>query len=175
MSSAFLLSIGWVLASRPYELWRSHRAARALLARGGHRVVPDGYVPIFLVHAGWIVAMLLEQALGPTELPTGLRVAAAVVFVCAEVLRFACLWALGPHWNVRVLVLPGAPPVARGPYRWLRHPNYLAATVGLVALPLALGLVWTAALVLPLKLLALRRRIRIEDEALASAAVHRRG
>ncbi len=82
------------------------------------------------------------------------------------------LWtvrALGDRWCARVIVLPGVPRVRSGPYRFLDHPNYAAVVVGVVALPLALGLPLTAIFATPLKVFALWRRIRIEERALSAS------
>lgn len=167
----FVLAFAWNLGMRLFELARSRRHTRELLARGARAVRPDGMGAIVLVHAGWFVGLVVEELfVGPAPLALELRVACGLSFVAAEGARLWCLRTLGPRWNVRVLVLPGEAPVRRGPYRFLRHPNYAAVVVLLVALPLALGLVWTPALVLVPQLLSLRRRIRIEERALREAA-----
>ena len=81
-------------------------------------------------------------------------------------LRWWAIRTLGRHWNTRVIVVPGASRVRGGPYRFLDHPNYVAVWVGMLALPLSLGLVITPAATAPLNLLALRKRIRVENENL---------
>ena len=161
MRPVVLLALAYCGAMRVVELALSVRNARRVPE--ARAVVPDGMRGIAAVHALWFVALALEEILvGPTHaMPVFF-----VVFALAEFGRFWCIVTLGERWNVRVLVVEGAPPIRSGPYRFLRHPNYWAAAAGLVALPLALGLVYTPLLVLPLKLLALRRRIRIEDSAL---------
>jgi methyltransferase len=163
----FWIAYGWCLATRMFELVRS-RSNASYARRQGARNIDDGFVPMVLVHVGWFAGLLAEQyGPGPAYAHTTLQLAAAVLFVLSEGLRFWCIATLGKCWNVRVLVIPQLELVARGPYRFMPHPNYLAVVVGLVALPLALGLPYTAALVLPLKLLVLKRRIRIERGALA--------
>ncbi len=160
-------ALAYTLAMRVGELLLSRRNAARVLARGGRRIHPDGMPAIAAVHAGWLIAMPLEALfLTPLHLSTGAQLALLGVYALAELARFACIAVLGDRWNVSVLIEPGRPPVRRGLYRLLPHPNYAAVVVGLVALPLAFGLWRTAALVLPLKLLALRRRIRIEAAAL---------
>ena len=79
--------------------------------------------------------------------------------------------ALGERWTTRVLVVPGEPPVRHGIYRWLRHPNYLAVAIELIAAPLMFG-AWRTAIAGSLaNLILLGVRIRCEDRALAGAAV----
>ena len=87
----------------------------------------------------------------------------------AQGLRYWCITTLGRRWTIRVATLPGAPRIAHGPYRWFPHPNYVAVLAEAVVLPLAFG-AWLSLLVLvPLKLVALRNRIRHEERALGAA------
>ena len=152
---------------RVFEVSWSKRNARRVLARGGKAIVPDGMGAIALVHVFWFLAIVVEELLlGPQIRLLRYRWLFFSAFAGAEVLRVWCITSLGDSWNVRVLVCPGAARIRRGPYRFLRHPNYIGAVVMLVSLPLALGLPYTAAAVVPVKLLALRARIRIEDAAL---------
>ena len=89
-------------------------------------------------------------------------------FVLAQALRYWAIASLGRRWNTRVLVLPGAALVRTGPYRWLRHPNYVAVVIELAAVPLLFDAVWTAAIVGALNLaLLLGVRIPCENRALS--------
>ena len=76
---------------------------------------------------------------------------------------------LGRRWTTRVIVLPGAAPVARGPYRWLRHPNYLIVILEIAVVPLALGLPLFALVFSLANAALLVYRIRVENKALAWA------
>ena len=78
---------------------------------------------------------------------------------------------LGQRWTTRVVVLPGASPVARGPYRWLRHPNYAVVVFEIAVVPLALGLPLFALVFSAANAAVLARRIRVENQALAWAAL----
>lgn len=169
MRSVVLAGLAYCLAMRIAEMLLSRRNAARTLARGGIAVQDDGFGALALVHGGWFAALIAEEMLlGPTVLPQALCAAALALFVLSELTRVWCVATLGDRWNVRVIVLPDEPRVRRGPYRFLSHPNYITAAVGGVALPVALSLPWTAALFLPFKLLAVRRRIRIEEPALAA-------
>jgi methyltransferase len=86
--------------------------------------------------------------------------------MAAQALRYAAMHALGERWNVRIIVLPDEPLVRSGPYRWLRHPNYVAVVVELIAAPLIFGAWRTAVVVSLLNAIALRTRIRVENDAL---------
>ncbi len=126
---------------------------------------------IIAVHTAWIVGIAAEEWLaGPASIPASVRWTCAVLYVLSEAMRGWCIYTLGARWNVRVVVVEGAERVRGGPYALLRHPNYVAVVVGLVTLPLALGLHYVAGIVLPLKLSALWVRIRREDQALTAAA-----
>ena len=169
MRTVVLLGLAYCLAMRVAEMLLSRRNAARKLARGGRLGPDDGFRALALVHGTWFAAMVGEESfLGAASLPEAVRTAALVLFVLSELTRVWCIATLGDRWNVRVIVLPDEPRVRRGPYRFLSHPNYVTAAVGGVALSLALGLPWTAALFLPLKLLAVWRRIRIEEPALAA-------
>lgn len=91
-----------------------------------------------------------------------------VLVLASQALRWWCIATLGRRWNTRIVVVPGLPRITTGPYRWLRHPNYVAVVVEGFALPLV-GLAWVTALVFTvLNAALLRVRIREEDAALAT-------
>ena len=171
MRTVVLLALAYGLAARLVEMLLSARNARRVLARGGRRVEPDGFAGLAAVHAAWFAGMAIEELARGPSWSRPLPIAAAwAVFALAELGRYACIATLGDRWNVRVLVEDGAPRVRRGIYRRLRHPNYLFAALGIAALPLALALPITALALTPLKLLAVARRLAIEERALAGAA-----
>jgi methyltransferase len=164
-----LLGLAYGLAMRVAEMLLSRRNSGRTLARGGRLIPDDGFGALALVHGAWFAAMVAEELfVGAASLPTAVRVGALALFALSELTRVWCIATLGDRWNVRVIVLPNEPRVRRGPYRFLSHPNYVTAAVGVATLPLALDLPWTAVVFLPLKLLAVRRRIRIEEPALVS-------
>jgi methyltransferase len=158
-----------ILAQRIAELLVSARNARRVRSRGAIEPRADRFPWIVAIHVLFPVALAVEvAALGAR--PGGFAAFWAVAWLAAQGLRYWAMWALGDRWNVRVLVVPGEPPVRRGPYRWLRHPNYLAVAIELFAGPLIFG-AWRTALVFTLlNLLVLSRRVRIEERALAEAA-----
>ena len=170
MRTLALVALGYSLLMRGFELALSKHNEKRMLAEGARVVPNDGMGWIALAHGLWFVLLIVEERrIGPSFDNPALQIAFGSLFVLAEATRFWCISTLGPRWNARVIVLDGAPRIRRGPYRFLPHPNYVCAVVMLVALPLALGLVYTPALILLPKLWAVRRRIRIEDAALAEA------
>lgn len=156
-----------VVVQRVCELRLARRNAAWARARGAREFGAGHYPLFFALHGGWLVAWVVEAwGLGPRLVAP----AWLLVFLAALGLRAAAIAALGPRWNTRILVLPGVPPVRRGPYRALRHPNYVAVALELAALPLAFGAVAAAVIFGALNLsLLLCVRIPAEEEALAWA------
>ncbi len=142
----------------------AHNAAR-LLARGA--IEPPGDV-IRLMQWAYplgFVAMAIEGMLAGPATPSAL-VAGLVVFGIAKALKAWAIASLGPRWSFRVLVPPGEPPVATGPYRFLAHPNYLAVCGEIVGMALLVGASVSGAVTLVGFGWLMRRRIAVEDQAL---------
>jgi len=127
-----------------------------------------GHYPLMVcLHTGLLVACLIEAA--HRSFVPALGWPMLVVVVLAQALRWWCITILGPRWNTRIIVVPGLPLVDRGPYRWLRHPNYVAVVLEGLALPLVYS-AWVTALVFTAVNAALLRvRISTENAALAQA------
>jgi len=149
------------------ELALSRRNVRRLRARGA-REVGAGHFWLFVVlHALYPLALVLEVVRGARPGP-GWPLWLALWLV-AQALRVAAVAALGERWNVRIVVLPGVPPVQRGIYRWLAHPNYLAVALEFVSAPLMFGAWRTALAGSLLNAGALAVRIPAEERALREA------
>ncbi len=151
-----------VAAQRLAELAYARRNARRLLAEGGIEHGRGHYPVMVLLHAAWLAAVfLLVPADAAVSWP------AIAVFLVLQGARLWVLASLGRFWTTRVITVPGAPLVRRGPYRWVRHPNYLIVAAEIALLPLAFG-AWRLALGFTLANAALlAARIRVEDKALA--------
>jgi methyltransferase len=170
---AFSLLIAAVACQRLWELAISRRHLRALLARGGREVGASHYPWMVALHTAFLVACLAEVWLLGRPFRPALALGALAVLAAALGLRWWTLRTLGARWTTRVVVLPGEPSVTAGPYRWLRHPNYLAVVLELAAIPLVHG-AWLTAVVFGLANLALLRlRIGVEEPALAAAEAGR--
>lgn len=143
----------------------NRRNTLRLVARGARFVANDGYGLIVAVHASVFVLLPLEWAFAPWAGLHGDTWLLLGVYVVADAVRYWATFALGDRWSTRVVVLPDTPPVRSGPYRWLRHPIYVAVVVLLVALPLAFGLVASAAILGAVNFVAVRRRIALEEAA----------
>lgn len=154
--------IALVVVQRLAELVYAERNTKALLARGAIEVGRAHYPLIVLLHASWLIAIVVFL---PHDPP--INFALLSVFVVLQALRLWVLSTLGPYWTTRIITLPGAPLVRRGPYRLLRHPNYAVVVGEIAVLPLVFGEIWTAITFTILNALILAWRIRQENEALA--------
>ncbi|WP_375777797.1 isoprenylcysteine carboxyl methyltransferase family protein [Bradyrhizobium sp. ma5] len=152
-----------VTVQRFGELVLSRRNTERLLARGAIEVGARHYPLIVLVHAGWLTALWIW---GRNQ---DVNLAALAAFLALQGLRLWILAALGPRWTTRIIVLPGAPLVASGPYRYFPHPNYAVVVGEIALLPLALHLPVLALLFTVLNLAVLAIRIRTESRALSVA------
>jgi len=157
---AFLIAL--VAVARLAELVYATRNTRALLAQGGVEIGRNHYVMIVLLHALWLASLwIFVPADAAISWPW------LAVFVILQGLRVWVIASLGRFWTTRIVTLPGAPLVRRGPYRFVRHPNYLVVAGEILVLPLVFG-AWRIALVFTLLNLAiLAWRIRVEEQALA--------
>jgi len=157
-------------AERIAELVVSSRNARWSFARGGVEYGRGHFPPMVALHTGLLLACLAEVWLLDRPFLPWLGWPMLVLVVASQALRWWCIATLGPRWNTRVIVVPGLPLVARGPYRWLHHPNYVAVVVEGFALPLVHS-AWITALVFTVlnAVLLLAFRIPCENRALATS------
>lgn len=163
--TAYAGLVAAVAAERLAELVVSRRNAAWSLAQGGHEVGREHYPAMVALHTGLLGACLAEMHWGRRRFGRAGWVALAGVGA-AQALRWWCIRTLGPQWNTRVIVVPGASRVTGGPYRYLDHPNYVAVVVEGVALPMVHGSRWTAAGFTIANAALLARRIRVEEQAL---------
>ncbi|KGM33649.1 membrane protein [Inquilinus limosus MP06] len=151
-----------VAAQRLAELAYARRNESRLRARGAVESGARHYPLFILLHGAWLLAVFL---LIPADRAPSWPLLA--LFLLLQAARVWVVATLGPYWTTRVLSLPGAPLVRRGPYRWVRHPNYVVVAAEIAVLPLAFD-AWTIAIVFSLaNALLLRHRIGIEEGALA--------
>ncbi|MCA3749150.1 MAG: hypothetical protein IN808_08445 [Rubrobacter sp.] len=162
------LGVGLVALQRLLELALSRRNERRLRARGAVERGRGHYPAIVAVHVLWLAGTLVEGLLRPGLPPWW--PAALAAFLLAQPLRYWAILSLGERWSTRVLVIPGERLVRRGPYRYLRHPNYLAVVIEIFAFPMIFG-AWVVAVVFSvLNALVLYVRIREEERALSGLA-----
>ena len=162
MTPAALL-LAFVTAERLAELWYARRNTAALMAQGAVEFGASHYPVIVALHAAWLAGLWIGG--WGSALENGWL----AVFLAIQVLRGWTLATLGRRWTTRIVVLPNAPLVRRGPYRFMSHPNYAVVVGEIAALPLCLGMPFYAAVFTALNAAALLVRIRAENAALAGA------
>jgi methyltransferase len=146
----------------------SKRNAAWSFARGGVETGQRHFVVMVVLHTGLLVGALVEVWWRRPAFVPALGWTMLALVVASQGLRWWCIATLGHQWNTRVIVVPGAPRITGGPYRFLSHPNYVAVVVEGVALPLVHSAWMTAVVFSVLNALLLAVRLRVENRALAS-------
>ena len=154
------LFLGFLVLQRLSELVIARRNTARLMARGAREVGAGHYPVMVAMHASWL-ALLVVFGLGQPVSPPWLA-----AFAALQALRLWILGTLGGRWTTRVIVVD-EPLVARGPFRWMRHPNYALVCAEIVVAPMVLGLWWVALVYTALNAAMLRVRIRAEEGALS--------
>ena len=150
-----------VTAQRLGELVLARHNTRRLLAKGAIEIGPGHYPLVVALHAAWLIALWIWGR------DQDVNVLALIGFAVMQGLRLWVLATLGERWTTRVIVLPGAPLVTAGPYKYLSHPNYAVVVGEIALLPLALHLPWLGLLFTILNAAVLFIRIRVEARALS--------
>jgi methyltransferase len=173
MTTSQLLFTALVAAvglERLAEMVVSKRHAAWAFARGGVEA-GRGHFPVMVaLHTALLVGAVVEVVAVDRPFLPALGWPMLALVLLAQGLRWWCITTLGPQWNTRVIVVPGASLVAAGPYRLLRHPNYVAVVVEGLALPLVHTAWVTAVVFTVLNLVLLSVRIRVEEQALGLRA-----
>jgi methyltransferase len=153
-----------VTLQRLGELVLAHRNTERLLARGAIEIGSDHYLLVVAMHAAWLIALWVYGR------DHDVNLIVFAVFVALQVFRVWILATLGPRWTTRIIVLPGQPLVASGPYRYFSHPNYAVVAAEIAVLPLALHLPVLALTFTLLNAAVLVVRIRAETRALSDGS-----
>jgi len=159
-----------VVGERLVELVISQRHIEQAKLQGGIERGLGHYPFMVLLHMSLLVGCVVEVWLRDPPVYALFGWSMVVVVIAAQGLRWWCITTLGPLWNTRIVVIPGVHLVRHGPYRWLRHPNYLAVVVEGLALPLVRNAWITAAVFGAANAWLLTVRIRAEDSALLELA-----
>ena len=163
--SLSLAILGLVTLQRAGELLLARRNTHRLIAAGAREVAAGHYPLLVLMHAAWLGGLWILAWRRPVSLPW------LGVFVLLQGLRIWVIASLGPRWTTRIIIPSGRALVQTGPYRLLRHPNYLVVVGEIAVLPLVFGLPTYAALFSLANALVLSVRIRAEDRALRGPSV----
>lgn len=169
MASALLVAVLlFFAAERALEIVINRRNSARLRDAGAVWMARDGFPLIVLAQGVLFVGTFVEASVAAWAGPHAWTWPLLLVLALAQALRYWCIATLGWRWSVRVVTVPGAPRITSGPYRWLPHPNYAVVMAEAIVLPLAFGAFATLLVAAPLQLVALRRRILLEERALAS-------
>jgi methyltransferase len=158
-----LLLLSLVTLSRLGELWLARRNTAALMVQGAIEIAPGHYPAIVVLHTAWLASLWIY---GSTAQINGYWL---IVFAVLQLARIWVLATLGRRWTTRILVVRGETLVARGPYRFIRHPNYGVVIGEIAVLPLCLGLPFVAVIFSVLNAAVLTIRIRAENAGLREA------
>ncbi|GAA3917828.1 isoprenylcysteine carboxyl methyltransferase family protein [Streptomyces lacrimifluminis] len=170
LPAALLVLLFTVAVERLTELWLSWKHARWAKSAGGLEFGRGQFPFMVAAHIGLFAGILTEAGAGHRHFLPYVGGPALCVQVLVHAGRWWCVRSLGPHWNTRVIVIPGMPLIRRGPYRWLRHPNYLLVAVEGITLPLVFNAWMTAVLFTAANAAVLIVRLRTENAALRLAA-----
>lgn len=165
------MSLLWIfaflIAERFFELGFSRRNFLRLQARGGREYHRQTFKTIALLHTLFLASLLIVTY--PWRIPLDpLTWSTLVALVLLQGARYWCMASLGENWNARIVLVPGDKVKGRGPYRFMRHPNYLVVVLDFALIPLLMRAPWPMYLFFFANLVILRQRIRLEEEALRS-------
>ena len=171
--TAYVMLLVAVGAGRFIELGVSRRNQKSLIAKGASRVSEPRFQWMIFVHAVVLVGAGLEVILLHRPLIPALAISMGILVLLSNMLRWWVIRTLRSHWNVQIMNSARLGVVSNGPYRWVRHPNYVAVFVELIALPLIYS-AWISALVAAVgNGWVLYSRIEVEDQMLLSDAGYR--
>jgi methyltransferase len=169
----YLALLGAVGAARLGEMRLSRRHQRDLAARGLPREREPGFPVMVALHVGILAAAAVEVLVARRPLNAAVAIPALGLFAAANVVRVWVIRTMAGHWNVQVVNSLSVGVVASGPFRWVRHPNYAAVFVELVALPLVGGAYVTAIVGAIAHVAVLARRIAFEEKILLADPAYR--
>jgi methyltransferase len=173
MTTAYLVLLGVVGLGRLIELRISRRNQQKLEKQGVRKIAEPHFRWMVITHAGVLAGAATEVILLHRPLIPALAITMLVLFVLANALRWWVIRTLAGHWNVEVMASSRVGVVTAGPYRWVRHPNYVAVVVELFSIPMIHTALITALVGSLANLEILRRRVRVEDGMLMADPEYR--
>lgn len=165
MIVAIVLTI--VIIQRLVELFIAKRNEKWMKRQGAFEAGASHYPYMVAMHVLFFISLIIEVIVLDRELSLIWPLFLAI-FLLAQVLRVWCLTSLGKYWNTKIVVLPNAKVVRKGPYKWIRHPNYVIVATELIVLPLLFSAYFTAILFTLLNMWMMSVRIPVEEQALKS-------
>jgi methyltransferase len=171
---AFLILLGCVGCERLVELQVSRRHQRDLARHGARKHRDPQYRWMVALHAGVLIGAALEVIILRRPFIAPLAAVALLLFSLATLLRWWVIRTLGIHWNTEIVDSASLGVISDGPFRWIRHPNYLGVFIELIALPLIHSAWITAAVAAAGNVFVLRNRLRAEERLLEAAPAYRK-
>ena len=172
MVTWFTAVMSFVIAQRIAELVIANKNMRYAKSLRGYEVGKEHYPFMVILHVLFLGCLIIETMqkgdLQVKPIPVFLA-----LFFMAQVIRIWVIASLGKMWNTRIIINPNSKPVTKGPYRYIRHPNYFVVILEIVSLPLSFGAIWTAIIFSGLNLVLLKIRIKAEEEGLKQIAAFR--
>ncbi|MGO4886672.1 isoprenylcysteine carboxyl methyltransferase family protein [Anaerobacillus sp. MEB173] len=159
------LFIALVIVQRLVEVLIANRNAKWILSQGGYEVGRNHYRIMVFMHAFFFLALLIEVTLNQTGF-LWWSIFPLSIFLITQFGRIWTLTSLGKYWNTRIMILPHAEVVKKGPYQLIRHPNYVIVAIEIAVLPLIFQAYWTAVIFSLLNAWVLSVRIKAEENAL---------
>jgi methyltransferase len=164
----YLIVVAATGVERLFELILSRRNARRAFARGAIEAGGRHYPVMAAFHTAFLVSCAAEAIVPTRPYPGPIAYAGFAGVIAAQMLRYSAVAALGDRWNTRIIVKCGDPPIVRGPYRYVRHPNYVAVAIEMIALPMMRGCWITAAAFSAGNAALMAVRISAEERALGA-------
>ncbi len=157
---AALLILLFITVQRLAELVIDQRHTRDLMLRGAIEAGRTHYPYMIALHSSWLIGLWWFAHAALINLPL------ILIYASLQIVRLYIIISLGSRWTTRIIILPDAPLVRRGPYRYVKHPNYILVVIEIALLPLAFGLYTFALVFSVLNFVMLAVRIKVENEAL---------
>lgn len=161
----FYFLIGFVIVQRVIELGIAKRNEKVSFSKGGKEYDKKGYIVIVIMHILFFISLFTEKFYFARSL-NKYWVIFLILFIAAQFLRYWAIVSLGNLWNTRIIIVPGSKLVKYGPYKYFKHPNYMAVITELAVIPFMFSCFYTAVLFSSINLILLKRRIEIEENAL---------
>lgn len=157
----------FIICQRLIELMIAKNNEEWMKERGGVEHDERHYKWFVLIHTLFFLSMFVESMI-INQADHSINYVLLLVFLGTQIGRIWCIYSLGRFWNTKIITLPNVSLIKKGPYKYVKHPNYIIVGIELFIIPLLFGAVFTAVIFPVLHILLLRRRIPKEEEALGS-------
>jgi methyltransferase len=168
MAMFFTILLFLIIIQRIVELWIAKQNEEWMKEKGAYEVGRSHYKYIVILHVMFFVSLIVEVQTMQSGMVSW-WIIPFLFFIMAQALRIWSIFSLGRYWNTRIIILPGIEVVAKGPYRFSRHPNYFIVITEIIVIPLIFQAYVTAVLFTLLNAWILSIRIPMEEKALVEA------